>query len=240
MSHYFPMPAFPDKMPVDISFVFEDEKPAGKHGFLKVDGENLRFEDGTLAKFWGVNFNGGACFPDKDYAPKVAQRLAQAGCNIVRFHQLDAEFGSPNIFAYTKGRLVRTTRQLDPKSMDALDYLVYCLKQEGIYIYLDMLTYRQFKEADGVVDAHLLPPAAKPWCITDPVLLQLQKEFATQLWTHHNPYTNLDYKDDPVFVFTEIINESDLFQMGSNTIFDKPEHAYYNRQMRLMFRDWLA
>ena len=57
----------------------------------KVDGENLRFEDGTLGKFWGVNFNGGACFPSKEYAPKVAQRLAQAGCNIVRFHQLDAE-----------------------------------------------------------------------------------------------------------------------------------------------------
>ena len=25
-----------DRMPVDISFVFENEKPAGKHGFLTV------------------------------------------------------------------------------------------------------------------------------------------------------------------------------------------------------------
>ena len=30
MSRYIPMPAYPDKMPVDISFVFEKEKPAGK------------------------------------------------------------------------------------------------------------------------------------------------------------------------------------------------------------------
>ena len=48
MSRYIPMPAYPDRMPVDISFVFEDEKPAGKHGFVRPDGEDLRFEDGTV------------------------------------------------------------------------------------------------------------------------------------------------------------------------------------------------
>ena len=66
MSRYIPMPAYPDRMPIDISFAFGDEKPAGKHGFCKVDGEVMRFEDGTLAKFWGVNFNGGANFPEHD------------------------------------------------------------------------------------------------------------------------------------------------------------------------------
>ena len=35
MSRYIPMPAYPDMMPVDISFVFADEKPAGKHGFIR-------------------------------------------------------------------------------------------------------------------------------------------------------------------------------------------------------------
>ena len=35
MSHYIPMPAYPDAMPVDISFVFDAEKPAGKRGFVK-------------------------------------------------------------------------------------------------------------------------------------------------------------------------------------------------------------
>jgi len=39
-----------NKMPVDISFIFENEKPAGKHGFLQVKGENFVFEDGTPAK----------------------------------------------------------------------------------------------------------------------------------------------------------------------------------------------
>ena len=239
MSRYMPMPAYPDAMPIDISFVFEEERPAGKRGFVHADGDLLRFEDGTPVKFWGVNFNGGACFPDKDYAPKVARRLAQAGCNLARFHQLDAEWDTPNIFSYSKGKRCTTTRVLDARSMDCLDYFVHCLKQEGIYCYLDMNTYRKFKEGDDVPQYSILPDAARPWCMTNPRLIELQKEFATQIWTHHNPYTGLAYKDDPVFVLTEIVNECDLF---ADHVSAKPDYVaptYYIDEFRHMFRDWL-
>lgn len=86
MSRYMPVYQYPDMMPVDISFVFEDEKPAGKHGFCKVQGESFVFEDGTPAKFWGVIFNGASCFPDHAYAEGVAQRLAQTGGDIHQIH----------------------------------------------------------------------------------------------------------------------------------------------------------
>ena len=33
------------------------------------------FEDGTKVKFWGTNFNGWGCFPEHDYAEKLAKRL---------------------------------------------------------------------------------------------------------------------------------------------------------------------
>ena len=167
MSRYIPMPAYYDDMPVDISFVFEDEKPAGKHGFLKAVGEDFRFEDGTLGRFWGVNINGGANFPEHDYAEKFARRLAMTGCNLVRFHQLDSEWDTPNIYAFTKGKRVTSTERLDPVSMDRLDYLVHCLKQEGIYVMLDMLSYAHYKEEDDVVDYEILPDLAVPWCITN-------------------------------------------------------------------------
>lgn len=239
MSRYIPMPAYYDMMPVDISFVFEDEKPAGKHGFVRADGDDLRFEDGTLARFWGVNFNGGACFPDKDYAKKVAHRLAQAGCNIVRFHQLDAEWDTPNIFAYSKGKRVITTRILDPKSMDALDYLIYCLKEEGIYCYLDMMTYRKFKEGDDVPFHEGLMDSAKPWSNVNPRLIELQKEFCTQIWTHYNPYTKLCYKDDPVFVLTEITNECDIFAATPQKKSYFVDIPYYENEFRQLFRNWL-
>jgi len=239
MSRYIPMPAYPDMMPVDISFVFEDEKPAGKRGFVRADGEDLRFEDGTAVRFWGVNVNGGACFPNKEYAPKCARRLAQAGCNIIRFHQLDAEWDTPNLFGYSKGKRVTTTRQLDPQSLDALDYFIYCLKQEGVYVYLDMMTYRKFKEGDNVPQHELLQDSAKPWSITNPWLIELQKEFCTQIWTHVNPYTGLKYCDDPVIVLTEITNECDLFQDSQSRRVDYIEPTYYTNEFRQMFKTWL-
>jgi len=46
-----------DDMPVDLSFIYKSEKPAGKHGFLQVKGEKFIFEDGTEGRFWGTNFN---------------------------------------------------------------------------------------------------------------------------------------------------------------------------------------
>ena len=77
MSKYIPYPFYADDVPLDLSFVYKNEKPAGKHGFLKVSGDQFVFEDRTAARFWGTNFNGGANFPEFDYAEKVAKRLAK-------------------------------------------------------------------------------------------------------------------------------------------------------------------
>lgn len=235
MSRFIRTPAYPDKMPVDISFVFEDEKPAGKHGFIKPEGDHFIFEDGTPARFWGVNFNGGANFPEHDYAEKVARRLAQTGCNIVRFHQLDAEWDTPNIYQYTKGKRLYTTRKLDPVSMDHLDYLIHCLKEEGIYIYFDMMTYRNFKEGDGFEHSDELGDSAKPHSIFNRRMIELQKEFCDQIWNRMNPYTGLLYKDDPAFVMVEITNECDMFGTVPAKYGNSP---YYNEQYKALFGEW--
>ena len=104
MSRMIPFPAYHDFAPIDISYLFEEEKPAGKHGFLTVQGERFVFEDGTPVRFWGTNLNSGACFPEKDYAEKLAKRLAAYGCNLVRLHQMDSEWATPSIYQYKKGK----------------------------------------------------------------------------------------------------------------------------------------
>lgn len=200
-----------DRMPVDISFVFENEKPAGKHGFLTVKNGDFFFEDGTKARFWGTNFNSGANFPSHAHAEIVAKRLAQAGLNMVRLHQLDAEWSCPNIFRFTRGKRIKDTQSFDPESMDRLDYLIYCLKKEGIYVYLDFLTYRRFKTGDGVPLADKLPELAKPYAHYNPRLKELQKQYIRDLVNHINPYTGLAYKDEPAIALADIINESDLW-----------------------------
>lgn len=48
---------------LDMSFLLD--APAGRHGFLKVQGDRFVFEDGTEARFWGGNLFGEANFPDQ-------------------------------------------------------------------------------------------------------------------------------------------------------------------------------
>lgn len=238
MSRYMPVYQYPEMMPVDISFVFEDEKPAGKHGFCRVQGENFVFEDGTPVKLWGVIFNGASCFPDHAYAEAVAQRLEQAGCNYVRFHQMDSDWATPNLFRFTAGKPTRTTRKLDERSMERLDYLIKCLKEHGIYVGVDMITYRKFKPGDGVPFAEEMWDNHKHYTLFDPLLIELQKEFCDNFWNHYNPYTGLAYKDDPIFTFCVITNENDLFR-PFNYNYKWHRIKYYDDQFRAMFDQWL-
>ena len=235
MEKMIPFPFFHDDVPIDISFIFEDEKPAGKHGFMKVDGRHFVFEDGTQVRFWGTNFNGNACFPEKTYAETLAKRLSKLGINLVRFHQLDSEWHTPNIFDFTKGKR-STSGKLNPQSMERLDYFIHCLKEEGIYCYLDMITYRKFRSDEGVENAAALADAARPYSIFSDKLIALQMEFCLDIWKHHNPYTGLDYCDDPVFVMTEITNENELFlDQPARYIKDEP----YKTEFLTKFDKWL-
>lgn len=222
-----------DDMPIDLSFIYEKEKPAGKHGFLKAEGDIFVFEDGTEARFWGTNFNSAQNFPSHEHSEKVAKRLAKIGVNLVRFHQLDGEWSTPNIFQFTRGENKSGTLSFDPESMDRLDYLIYCLKQEGIYVYMDLLTYRRFETADGVESADKLSDAAKPYSTFNRKLIELQKRFNQELWTHINPYTKLAYKDDPAFALTGVTNENDLW---TQSISVEP----YRGELEDLYRKWAS
>lgn len=222
-----------DDMPIDLSFLYEGEKPAGKHGFLQIKGDKFVFEDGTEAKFWGTNFNSAQIFPPHEQSEKVAKRLAKIGVNIVRFHQMDGEWSTPNIFQLTKGKNKPDTQSFDPESIDRLDYLIHCLKEEGIYVYLDLLTYRRFKTGDGVEAADQLRDAAKPYTTFNRRLIELQKKYIYDLYSHINPYTKLAYKDDPVIVLSEITNENDLW---SQDVTLEP----YRTELEKLYRDWAS
>ena len=230
MSEFVSFPFSPTDMPIDIAFAFGDEKPAGKHGRTVVKGAYFEFEDGTPARFWGVCLNGSACFPEHDHAEKLASRLAKAGVNIVRLHQMDGEAATPNIFQYSKGQRLVTTRKLDEKSLDRMDYLIHCLKNEGIYIYMDLLVHRSFKEGDGVRNAK--NGRARPWLMVDRTMIELQKEYAQQLLTHVNPYTGFSYVDEPAVAMMDIVNECSLFCT-------LPLWEPYATELRQDFRKWL-
>jgi len=186
------------------------DPPAGKHGFLRVRGSQFVFEDGTPVRFWGTNIVAGNVFMDHETAERTAARLARFGCNMVRLHHMDADWAKPNIFDNSYD----DTQHFSAESLDRLDYLIYQLKEHGIYVYLDLLVHRKFKAGDGVRDWERVENGAKIVAHFDRRIIELQRKYAHDLYTHVNKYTRLRYCDDPAIAMSELINESSLFWAG--------------------------
>jgi hypothetical protein len=123
-------------------------KATGRHGFIKAKGDQLVFENGAPARFWGANLAANALFstPRANIA-RQAHRMAKLSYNLIRIHQYDAPWAVPNIFV-DNGK--KDTGHLNPKALDNLDWWIKCLKDEGIYIWLDLNYNRVLKPADGV------------------------------------------------------------------------------------------
>ena len=128
----------------------------------------------------------------------MARRLEKFGVNLVRLDQLDADGRRLTFFSVRGGneKGIRWTPRTR-KAWIGYDYLIHCLKEQGIYVYIDLLTYRKFKADDGVASAHLLPlEAGRPYSTFDR-MFDLQKAYNEKLFNHVNPYTGLAYKEDP-------------------------------------------
>lgn len=221
--------------PLDMSRFLD--APAGQHGFIRVrpnapaGGPQLEFADGTPVRFWGLTLVQGRCFVPYNYADFVAARLASAGCNLVRLHQMDAPFAFPNIF----DPRFSDTRHLSAASLDLLDYLIADLEQNGIYLSIDLCDYRTLQLGDAVQDWGDILGGLKVTGEFDPRLIALQKEYAKQLMTHLNPYTGMRLIDDPAVVFQQIIDESSLDWSQIDAI-----PAPYQVELRALFTAWLA
>ena len=55
------------------------DKPAGKHGGVRLRGDRFVFEDGTPIRFWGTNLSYGASASPKADAEFTAARFAKFG-----------------------------------------------------------------------------------------------------------------------------------------------------------------
>ena len=206
------------------------EAPAGNRGFVESRDGHFYYQDGTRARFWGINVaNTSLQEPEADIASMI-QNFRSAGFNLVRLHHFDERGGIIDLDA-------PNSRQLLPERLKKLDYWIYKAKQAGIYVYLDLLDYRRFKEGDGVVNAEKIGRAARPYALFDPRLIELQKEYARKLMRDHvNYYTGLSYADDPAVVMLEIYDESGLF-MKRGVWREMPEP--YATNFQKLWNDWL-
>jgi len=219
------------------------DAPAGKGGFVRVEGERLLRPDGTRFRIWGVNLCGPNGCPPKDLAPAIAGDLARSGVNAVRFHHMDSRW-SP---LFDKSR--NDTQAFDADALDRLDFFIAQLAQRGIYTNLNLNVGRTYKPGDGVRDAELLG-FGKSATYFNPRLLELQRDYARKLLTHRNPYTNREYRHEPAVVTVEMVNENSVLEgwVGGRLVgrdVEKPSTwtpipVSYAEELTDQYNRWLA
>jgi hypothetical protein len=234
---WFPYPVAMSGTPVDLSFLNKDASgkfvPAGSHGFLTVKGDDFAFADGTPARFWGVNVTAYAAMASYQRSAQLADRIARLGCNVVRLHHLDSDWG-PNII--NKEHPDGTTQHLDLPDMRKLDRLVHELKQRGIYVIMDPWVGRSFRPGDNVPGSDKFKEGnfgLHPYAFFDPRIQELTRKFLRDFWNHKNEFTGLAYKDEPAVISTECANEA-LFDLPN------PMPEPYRTTFLRKYHDWCA
>ncbi|MDF2439678.1 MAG: hypothetical protein JWN98_662 [Abditibacteriota bacterium] len=215
-----------DVAPVDLSFL--NHKPAGRHGFVKAQGDRLVFADGTPARFWGGNIAAYALFSDKDAIQQQAKRMAQLGYNLMRLHHHDSmAWVEPTVIDKKRD----DSQQLDAAAMDKIDWLIKCLKDEGIYVWLDLHVGRQFKSGDaipGFAELQKQNGEGKGFNYFNPRVRDLMNDFATKYLNHVNAYTGLAYKADPAVMGLLLTNENDVTHHFGNLMLGDKGNPHHN------------
>ncbi len=204
--------------------------PAGTKGFLQTNGAHFQWSDGTRARFWGINVaNTSLQEPDENIVAML-RNFRAAGFNLVRLHHFDERGG---IIDQTQP----DSKHFDEARLKKLDFWIAKARENGLYVYLDLLDYRQFKVGDGVANVDAIGRSAKPYAVFDSKLIALQKEYARALMrTHRNAYTGLCYADDPTVVMLEIYDENGLFmRRGLWRSMPQP----YGDEFKAQWNDWL-
>lgn len=200
-----------------------NHKPAGKFGPVRVEQGHL-FAGSERIRFLGVNIVFGAAFPTRDEADKMAARLARFGINAVRFHHLDSR-PAPD------GLLQKDMKTLDPAQLERFDYFVSALKREGIYSNINLHVGRKYP---GFADWGDDTP--KYWKGVDlffPPMIAMQKDYASSLLHHRNPYTGNRYAEESAVALVEINNENGLireWQQGNLDGMTEPYLGELNRR----------
>lgn len=203
-----------------LDFSHRIDAPAGKYGRITVKNGRFFFEKkpDTPVTFYGTNLVGTSQIDCKENSEKLAKRLAAFGFNCIRIHHHDNEICDRN-----------DTRKLNRELTDNLDYLIYCIKKEGMYITTDAYVSRRgiTKEELPEYGPITVPREYKALFWIDDKVFENWKEGALNFLTHKNPYTGMSLLEDPVLVSLSLVNEgnpSSVWNASRRTV------ALYNKK----------
>ena len=204
------------------------DAPAGKYGFLKAVEGKFEFENrpGVPVRFFGGNIAYEVNFMRNELCDKLADALAGMGYNLLRLHHFDKR-----ISRIENGR----STNLNPETLDRMDYMISAMKKRGIYITLDLYIIRELArgEVEELPDIAVGQPQFKALVFISESAMKSWEDFSRNLLTHVNPYTKLAWKDDPAIVTISLINEDTIFAEATR---DPRVAELYRRK----FKEWAA
>ena len=206
--------------------------PAGADGFLRIEGDHFVSDKGPV-RFVGTNLCFSASFPNRhEDAERLAKTLARFGINAVRLHHMDSAviWGDWDC----KNHL-----DISPEALEKLDYLIYQLELNGVYVNLNLHVSREFDQRDGMVNGEGVPTYDKGLDNFQPQMIEYQKKYAKDLLTHVNPYTKKAYVDDPGIAMIEINNENSIICSWSCGDLDNLPEPYAS-DFRKIWNEWLS
>ena len=207
---------------IDLSFL--NREVAGAHGFLRARGESIVDGRGREVRLFGTNITDYHVMPPKDTAPLIARRLSELGVNFIRLHYYD--------WAKAPEGLMNDDMQtLNPQKLDQMDWLIYQLKQHGIYVDINLHVARHYP---GLPDDW--NEMGKGIDRIHPQFITSQKQFARDLLTHTNPYTKTSYTNEPAVAAIELNNENTA--LGTHTKYAELS-AQIQAPIRALWNAWL-
>ena len=193
---------------LDLSSLID--APAGKYGraVITPDGHIAFEKNSTPQRFLGftsyMDEKVWKTSKDKDFpflAAEYARAIRAQGYNLFRMHGFDSW-----IMAFST-----EDKTPLPRYVDRWDRMVYELKQQGIYLQLDIFSFWLYSSARGWFQVAEKRMANKIlFILGDSAIRERFTEMSGRILNHVNPYTKLAWKDDPVFIAVEYYNELGL------------------------------
>ena len=198
-----------------------NHQPAGRYGRVIINSEGkLEFASrpGKAIRFFCCDLNMRCIleyrFKEKKDTEKLAEMIRLQGYNMVRL------VGVADYLVHLSGK----DQEFSPVALEQLDWLIYNLKKNGIYVYLDIVSfYRAFHKYTAYTGKEKYKLHIKWRMLFDEAARQHWFRGFSKLMLHKNRYTGLKIAEDPVIAVVLFYNEQGIrLKAGENLAYFLP------------------
>lgn len=169
--------------------------PEGHFAFEKKPEQTVRFFVCSLTPNLKTDFQ------DHQTIKKLVKEIRKSGYNMVRIH-------FPEILLMEQSK---QALEFNPRALDHFDYFIFCLKENGIYLNLDLMTsWLGYTPGNPYAKENADPRKSfKSRIHFEPEIRENWKKGVEKLLCRKNQYTGTRLIDDPVFAMAVAYNEQE-------------------------------